>query len=111
MEKKLHEYEKEIAKLAKDGKLTSAQLEHHWHMVEAFQHERLIHLLVTLFFTLIAVLFLGASLLLSFWVPVWPYLVPLYVVDVILVGLVIGYVKHYYYLENHVQQLYFVVKR
>ena len=110
MEKKLREYEEEITKLADGGKLTPAQLERHWQMVACFQHERLIHLLVTLFFALITVLMLGVSLFLSFLVPVWPYLVPLYVVDAILVVLTGAYVRHYYFLENHVQKLYFVVK-
>ena len=111
MEKKLREYETEIKKLAKDGKLGPAERERHWRMVAAFQHERLIHLLVTLFFTFVAILFIGVSLVLSFMVPVWPYLVPLYAMDVILVVLVIAYVKHYYYLENHVQELYFFDKK
>lgn len=110
MEKKLHEYEIEINKIIKAGKMSQAQLEHHWRMVACFQHERLIHLLVTLFFALITILLLGASLILSFMVPVWPYLVPLFVVDAILVILTGAYVKHYYYLENHVQKLYWIAK-
>ncbi|MBR3220359.1 hypothetical protein IKF76_00625 [Candidatus Saccharibacteria bacterium] len=111
MEKKLREYEKEIIKLTESGKLTPTQLERHWRMVVAFQHERLIHLLVTLFFALVTILMLAVSLALSFVVPMWPYLVPLYVLDVILVVLTGAYVKHYYYLENHVQKLYFIDKK
>ena len=34
------------------------------------------------------------------------YLIPLYVLVAILTGLSIGYVKHYYFLENHIQKLY-----
>ena len=105
MEKKLREYETEIKKLVKDGKMGPAEWEQHWRMVAAFQHERLVHLLVTLFFAGVTILFLGVSLVLSFMVPVWPYLVPLFVIDVILVVLVAAYVKHYYFLENHVQGL------
>ena len=107
MEKKLKAYEKEITKLTKNGKLTPMQLEHHWRMVAVFQHERLIHLLVTLFFALVTVLILSASLALTLFVPVWPYLIPLYILDLVLVGLTVAYVKHYYFLENHVQGLEF----
>ena len=77
MEKRLREYEKEVAKMLKDGKFSPAEQERHWRMVAAFQHERLIHLLVTLFFAGVMVLFLGTTVFLSLTVPVWPYLAPI----------------------------------
>lgn len=75
---------------------------YHVKRVRDFQHERLIHLIVTLFFTL---LFLGACLalmsfatMLLFW--------PLTGLVLILSILEVAYIHHYYQLENGVQSLY-----
>ncbi|MBQ2695619.1 hypothetical protein IJG04_03235 [Candidatus Saccharibacteria bacterium] len=114
MEKKIKEYEKFInAETKKD--LSPAErgrlMELHRDMVANFQHERLIHLIITLFFAVMAVVFL--------FITAWgiaaygPLLgmVPLYLLTVILVVLTGFYVKHYYFLENHVQGLYkFMIK-
>ncbi|MBP1544205.1 MAG: hypothetical protein J6A16_08915 [Oscillospiraceae bacterium] len=66
--------------------------------IELFQHERLIHLLVTLafavFFLLSLFMFLvkgGAGLM---------------VLALLFLVLLIPYIKHYYFLENSVQKLY-----
>lgn len=63
-----------------------------------YQHERLVHLLVTLFF---AVFFLIAfSLILT--VGGWGATA----LTVLFLGLLIPYIKHYYFLENSVQKMY-----
>ncbi len=66
--------------------------------IEFYQHERIVHLLVTLafavFFLLALMMFLlkgGAGLL---------------VLTVLFLALLIPYIKHYYFLENSVQKLY-----
>ena len=63
-------------------------LSEHIQKVSFFQHERLIHLLVTILFALMTLMTLIA-----------------YVVTGIL-GLTIPYVRHYYFMENQTQELY-----
>lgn len=77
-------------------------LKYHVRRVRDFQHERLIHLLVTFFFTF---LFLGACILLigfATMLLIWP----LAALVLILSALEIAYIRHYYQLENGVQSLY-----
>ncbi len=66
--------------------------------ISFFQHERLIHLLVTLFVGLYAII--------SIYVTVWLRQVEFILVDILLIVLFIPYVFHYYQLENAVQSLY-----
>ena len=61
-----------------------------------FQHERLIHLLVTLFYALFALCFLALSLLSPIFL----------IIFFILLIFLIFYVKHYFFLENAVQYIY-----
>ena len=75
-------------------------------MVQNFQHERLIHLIVTLFFSGIALVLLG---FLAYDIAYYGFaleLLPFYVLTIIVVILSGFYIKHYYFLENHVQGLY-----
>ena len=66
-----------------------------------FQHERLIHLIVTFFFALFLLMEIYALFTLPFsYAPVCGVLVVLFFV------LVVAYVFHYYFLENSVQQMY-----
>lgn len=67
--------------------------------IQFFQHERLIHLIVTALFALLTILSLFASLLL----PKQPALLAL---DILFLVLLIPYIFHYYRLENGVQKLY-----
>lgn len=109
MEDKIREYEKFIKEKTDEniGPIERVKLaEYHKEMLENFQHERLIHLLVTFFFgalTIISLTALGVSLgtygiILE--------MIPLYILSAILTILQIFYVKHYYFLENHIQELY-----
>ncbi|MBQ5423021.1 MAG: hypothetical protein IIU27_04005 [Clostridiales bacterium] len=69
--------------------------------ISFFQHERLIHLIVTFFFALFLLMEIYALFTLPFsYAPVCGVLVLLFFV------LVVAYVFHYYFLENSVQQMY-----
>lgn len=109
MEKKVREYEVFIEQASKK-RLTNEErkglAEYHALMVRNFQHERLIHLIVTLFFAFLAVVFALITVwsLATFGMII--ELLPLYLIAFILVVLTGFYVRHYYFLENHTQGLY-----
>ena len=91
------------------GEPTPELLKYHEAMLAQFQHERLIHLIVTMFFALFMVLFfilffiLGISLEQSAWSNV--ILCGVGAIDGILLIVTLFYVRHYYQLENGVQRL------
>ena len=66
--------------------------------ISFFQHERLIHLLVTIFVGILACLFLLSFLALENFF--------LLILFLFLLVLFIPYILHYYFLENNVQKLY-----
>lgn len=66
--------------------------------IQFFQHERLIHLMVTVLFALLAVLTLFATLIIENLL--------LLVLFLLFFVLLVPYVRHYYILENGVQKLY-----
>lgn len=66
--------------------------------IQFFQHERLIHLIVTVLFALLAVITILASLIIQ--EPAVLLLCLMFIV------LLIPYIRHYYILENGVQKLY-----
>lgn len=73
-------------------------LEEHRDQIGFFQHERLIHLLVTLAFALFTLLSFITALVLS--------LPSLFLLTGLLLLLLVPYLVHYYHLENGVQRLY-----
>lgn len=87
-------------KTAEEGK-TRRVLEEFEIKISYFQHERLIHLMVTLFFALFLLLSIGSL----FIVPV-EFKLTAVLLTAIFFGLTIGYVFHYYFLENSVQKMY-----
>lgn len=101
MRKYLTEYLKALeAKLADpDAQLDYDELEQsHLIMIGFMQHERLIHFLVTILFALgffitLAVYLLGEQIM----------LLPLLL---LILGLLVPYIAHYYFLENSVQKMY-----
>ena len=109
MEKKIKAYEIFIAHETVrelSDKERDKLIRYHCEMMENFQHERLIHLIVTLFFALFAIV----AIFVSAWI-VGNYgfsyeMIPLFALVLVLVVLTGFYVKHYYFLENHVQGLY-----
>lgn len=76
----------------------AALRDHHDRRVRDFQHERLVHLLVTLFVALFALLSVG-------WLLVQPS-VAAGALSALLLVLTAAYVVHYFRLENGVQRLY-----
>ena len=66
--------------------------------IQFFQHERLIHLIVTVTFAILTILSVLASLLLV--------QLGLFLLTALLVVLLVPYIRHYYILENGVQKLY-----
>ncbi len=63
-----------------------------------YQHERLVHLIVTMTFAVMTVL--------SFFMLVTHYSLPVLLLSLLFLGLVIPYICHYYFLENSTQKLY-----
>lgn len=82
-------------------------LRYHDMRVRDFQHERLIHLLVTFFFGCLLVGAIAALLVSPLPALVWP----LTLLVVILACLELAYIRHYYLLENGVQSLYVLTER
>lgn len=109
MEQQLRAYYQSItelvAKLAKapNSKQIQTVLNFHLAQVNAFQHERLIHLLVTLFFAGLFLVFMLCSFMWTMW--------QFFALDIILVILLGFYIKHYFFLENTVQKLYPITKQ
>lgn len=109
MEDKIREYEKYI-KEKTSGKLGPVErlkvAEYHKEMVANFQHERLVHLIIMLFFVAVSLVLLAA---LGYDIAVYGLMfemTPFYILTAIVVILSGFYVKHYYFLENHIQALY-----
>lgn len=97
MKKYLFDYIREIDDiLTNDKKINSDLIDKHLIKISFFQHERLVHLLVTLFFSILFLLFVGLCY--------FDY--RFFVIALILFIFVICYVVHYFYLENGVQRLY-----
>jgi Ca2+/Na+ antiporter len=69
--------------------------------IQFLQHERLIHLLVTLF--------IGLYALLSIFFSIFSGKIEFIIVDILLVGLFIPYIFHYRRLENTVQKWYGII--
>ncbi len=98
MKKYLYDYISKIDEIINNKKINKDIIDNHLIKIGFFQHERLIHLLVTLFFAAISIVFTVLSL---------HYLnVLMAVVTIILYVMVMFYIKHYYDLENGVQYLY-----
>jgi len=126
MDKKLKKYTQfaktEIDKLASDLKKsknaediklthenTKKLFAYHEHTIRNFQHERLVHLIVTFFFAGLLLAFISALLLLAL-IPTdssYIYLSNLVAfICLILFVTELFYIKHYYDLENGTQKLY-----
>lgn len=87
-------------------------IKYHAETVHDFQHERLIHLIVTFFFS--GLLLLSISII--FVLTLAPITYNLFNILILLIGLIlfiteIFYVKHYYDLENGTQKLYELTKK
>ena len=101
MKERILGYRKRIDKLlADDNKKTDWQrvLDEHLVQVGFFQHERLIHLLVTMLFAIMTFICVAAYVISG----------EIYVLALIgiLLVLLVPYIMHYYLLENETQKMY-----
>ncbi len=98
MKKYMKEYIEEIdVLLKKKEKINDKTISEHLIKISFFQHERLIHLLVTLFYALFVFIFLAFSIWITY---------QFLVVELILLVFLGFYIKHYFFLENGVQYMY-----
>ena len=123
MDKKLHEHmeymERRLAGLEKidsnELKQASSQYKisqlrrYHTEMTRHFQHERMVHLIVTLFFAMLWIASLcGLASMLSYEPGLSDYMLSwlLGLLSSIILVTDIFYIRHYYVLENGTQRLY-----
>lgn len=101
MAKRIKDYKKMIDELLKN-ELPAEEWERiraeHLIQVGFFQHERLIHLLVTLAFAIISMM--------TFFFCIMSFQPMLGLLLVALLCLLVPYIRHYYLLENEVQAMY-----
>ena len=97
MKRYIKEYTKEIQDKLK-GRITHKDTIELKNKILFFSHERLVHLLVTLFFTLFTLIFVYFSLTFEN--------VLYIVITLCLLVILVFYILHYYFLENSVQNLY-----
>ena len=97
MKKYLYDYIKEIEELLNSKtKITDKIIEEHLIKIQFFQHERLIHLIVTLFYSFVFLVFIAACII-----------YPIFLIIVLILTIfLIFYVIHYFKLENGIQYLY-----
>ena len=99
MEQRILNYRKYIDELiSQDNSDWDAVIKEHLIQVSFFQHERLIHLIVTVTFALLEVIVIALSVV-SFTIGVG-------LLAIALLVLLIPYIRHYYILENEVQKMY-----
>lgn len=96
----LLEYRRYIEKIlaSKEVQDPDSIIENHLIQTQFFQHERLIHLIVTALIAILLVIFIVASTICSN--------VGFPILSIILLILEAFYIKHYYFLENQTQKLY-----
>ena len=101
MKERIIGYRKRIdALLAQPAEGTDweAVLQEHLTQVSFFQHERLIHLIVTVTFAILTMIALSIYCIAEY--------MPMLALIVLLLVLLIPYIGHYYTLENEVQKMY-----
>lgn len=104
MEKRILTYRKQIDELLQREDVDWQQvLEEHLVQIGFFQHERLIHLIVTVAFAILEMISILMTLL-SFWMGEGNF--ALGCLTLLFLVLLIPYIRHYYILENEVQKMY-----
>ena len=100
MKKSILDYVSEVDKFLKKKDLENIEkiIDNHLIKISFYQHERLIHLIVTLLFALLSII----SLLYTITVPS----IGMMLLTFMFILLLVPYIIHYYYLENNVQKLY-----
>ena len=100
MKESLKEYNEYLDKVIESKKVDNKEdlLEEILIQIKFFQHERIVHLIVTFMTALATILFLFFSVLLES--------IGMTLLFIITFCLFVPYIFHYYYLENGVQALY-----
>lgn len=96
MTKYINEYIEELENKLLNKKDTKKDLDDLMVKIKFFQHERLIHLIVTMFFALFTIILIYFSFNNA----------AFSLIALALIVLLGFYIKHYYFLENSVQYLY-----
>ncbi len=102
--KEYMEYVEKRLRECGDAETLADILNEHKDKIAFMQHERLVHFLVTMMFAIILVLFIGIELITDGGVM-------MLLLIIIIIVLVAAYIKHYYFLENTVQQMYRIYDR
>ncbi len=98
MKQKLNDYIKELEEKIEKKKIKKGLSEEVLTKIQFFQHERVVHLIVTVFVGISSILFLLGFLYLEN--------IQLLLLFIITFCLFIPYIFHYYTLENGTQKLY-----
>ena len=96
VKKYLYDYIKEIDNIIKTKKITQEIIDNHLIKISFFQHERLIHLIVTIFYALLFIIFSSLGVINYIFL----------IIALILLIFLICYIIHYFNLENGTQYLY-----
>ena len=103
MKKQIKEYIKEVEEKIYKNEITQEYKKDMLNYISFYQHERLIHLIVTLFVGICAIIFFLAMLYFE--------KLTIAIIFIILIILFIPYIFHYYFLENNIQKLYTLYKK
>ena len=104
MEKRILSYRKRIDELLQQEDANWEKiLEEHLTQVAFFQHERLIHLIVTVLFAMLEIMSILGTVILS---AMENGNMAMSILTILLLVLLIPYIRHYYILENEVQKMY-----
>ena len=104
MEKRIINYRKYVDEILKSGDVQWDEvLKEHLVQISFFQHERLIHLIVTVLFAFLEIMSILGTVILS---ALEKGNIALAIMTVLLLVLLIPYIRHYYILENEVQKMY-----
>ena len=104
MEKRILAYRKRIDELLQSKEADWEKiLEEHLTQVAVFQHERLIHLIVTVLFAVLEIMSILATVILA---AMESGNIAMSLLTILLLILLIPYIRHYYILENEVQKMY-----
>ena len=77
-----------------------AILREHLDKIQFMQHERLIHFLVTMLFAFMFFMSMGIFIMSEN--------ISLVLLMILILGLIVPYIRHYYFLENNVQKMYYI---
>lgn len=99
MKKYIFEYVSEIdSLLERKSKINDELIKRHLIKISFFNHERLIHLIVTASY--------GTLTVLGFMLSVAIHSIVLFIIPILLMFFLIPYIIHYFHLENSVQYMY-----